>query len=78
MAVAILTGSRLLSDCARLLLSMQASTRAAEGGRETELPSSVQNYKETVHKFYLMTYQIDFFRYREDCVLYFSTRLAVT
>lgn len=61
MAVAILTGSRLLSDCARLLLSMQASTRAAEGGRETELPSSVQNYKETVHKFYLMTYQIDFF-----------------
>lgn len=77
MAVAILTGSRLLSDCARLLLSMQASTRAAEGGRETELPS-VQNYKETVHKFYLMTYQIDFFRYREDCVLYFPTRLAVT
>lgn len=34
MAEAILTGSRLLSDCARLLLSLQASTRAAEGGKE--------------------------------------------
>lgn len=49
---------------------MQASTRAAEGGRETELPSSVQNYKETVHKFYLMTYQRDFFN-TED-IVYFT------
>lgn len=34
MVEAILTGSMLLSDCTRLLLSMQASTRAAEGGKE--------------------------------------------
>lgn len=81
MAEAILTGSMLLSDCTRLLLSMQASTRAAEGGRDdhngypklsVELTCFMQCYVQTFRTVLLVNTVFISHRYTEEKGEYYT------